>query len=283
LKSMAGVLSPRIMFTFFKEFPLASLIYIVPFSYAIIRLSSGSKVPDHFLFFILSVWIPLLGIGCFRWAVPVRYISQVIPFFIISFIAGLYYLKATWMPFRKTGLTRNKFIVSVFLIIAIINPLELKRSISAGYERFSDQKGAAEYIKTLQLDPGDLILAEDVLQQTYYLGRVDYWLRSFDDAKKFVRNEDSVLVDIYTSTPLIGTGKDLENLLKSEIRNNIYIISSGSRGERNTRFLGNGILEVINKYQPIVIYKGRDKRTDILLFPNPKHTTVPKKDIVNPF
>ena len=269
LKSLAGTPSPRIMFTFYKEFPLVSLLYIAPFLYAIRKLANGSKVPDHFLFFVLSVGIPLLGVGFFRWSVPTRYISQVIPFFIISLLAGIYYLKSTWMPLSKTGLSKNKVIVSLFLIIAIINPLELKRSINAGYERFPDHKGAAAFMKSKHLDLKDLILAEDVLQQTYYLGKVDYWLMSLDIAKHYVRDHKGTLVDIYTNTPLIGTGKDLENLLKDNSRGAIYIITNGEDApyKNMSLFLGNGILEVINQFHPEVIYKGRDKKTVIWFFP----------------
>jgi len=281
LKSLAGTPSPRIMFTFFKEFPLASLLYIAPFFYAIRRLANGSKAPDHFLFFVISVGIPLLGVGFFKWAVPSRYISQVIPFFIISFLAGFYYLKSNWMPFNKTSLSKNKVIVSLFLIIMLINPFELKHAINAGYEKFPDHKGAAVFMKNLQIGSKDLILAEDVLQQTYYLGKVDYWLKALDRAKYFVRDNEGTLVDIYTHTPLIGTGKDLENLLKDKTRGTIYIITNGEfpKHGNSSSSLGNGIFEVIDRYHPKVIYKGRDQITVIWSFPPSTHLPVTYKEI----
>lgn len=283
LKSLAGTPSPRIMFTFFKEFPLASLLYIAPLFYAIRRLANGSKVPDHFLFFVLSVGIPLLGVGLFKWGVPTRHISQVIPFFIISLIAGLYYLKSTWIPLSKIAPYRNKVTISLFLIVAVmvINPLELKRTINAGYERFPDHKGAATFMKSVHLDPKDLILAEDVLQQTYYLGKVDYWLKALDRAKVYVRYNKGTLFDIYTHTPLIGTGKDLENLLKDKARGTIYIITNGEfpKHGNSSSSLGNGIFEVIDRFHPKVIYKGRDQITVIWSFPPPTHPPVPYKEI----
>jgi hypothetical protein len=210
--------------------------------------------------------------------VPIRYISQVIPFFIVSLLAGLYHLKSTSIPLDKVGFSRNKATVLLFLIVAvmIINPFELKRAVNAGYERFPDHKGAATFMKSVHLGPKDLILAEDVLQQTYYLGKVDYWLYALDIAKHYVREYEGTLFDIYTHTPLIGTGEDLENLLKDKTRGTIYIITNGedSPYKHMSRYLGNGILEVINQFHPKVIYEGRDKKTVVWSFPPPMHPPV---------
>ena len=122
-------------------------------------------------------------------------------------------------------------------------------------------------------------MAEDVLQQTYYLGKVDYWLLSLKLAKHYVRDFEGTLFDIYTHTPLIGTGKDLENLLKDKDRGTIYIITNGedANWKWKSTFLGNGILEVVNRFRPEVIFIGRDKRTVIWSFPQPTHTQVPYK------
>jgi hypothetical protein len=279
LKSMAGNPSPRIMFTFFKEFPLASFLYIAPLFYAIWKLANGSKVPDHFLFFALSVGITLLGVGFFKWGVPIRYISQVIPFFIISLLAGLYHLKSTWKPLDKVGFSRNKATLILFLIVAVmvINPFELNRAINAGYEKFPDHKGAATFMKSVQLNPKDLVLAEDILQQTYYLGKVDYWLKAKNRAKHYVREYEGTFFDIYTHTPVIGTGEDLENLLRDKNRGTMYIITNGEMGKygKGSVSFGNGIFEVIERYNPEVIYKGRDNRTVIWSFSPLTHSQVP--------
>ena len=46
----------------------------------------------------------------------------------------------------------------------------------------------------------NIVIAEDVLQQTYYLGHVDYWLVSQHVASSFVTNVNGVLKDFSTVT-----------------------------------------------------------------------------------
>ena len=194
LKALAGVPSPRIMFTFFKEFPFASAVYFFPLVYAIMRMSSGSTIPDHFLFFVISVWVPLLCVGFFKWSVPIRYISMVIPFLVLSIIGGYYYLNNNIHPTKPAGIFVNKVLLPLVLVIAIINPVELKSAVNPGYDRFPDHIGAAAYMRTVELGQKDIVVAEDVLQMTYYLGKVDYWLYALDVAKTYVREHAGMLV-----------------------------------------------------------------------------------------
>jgi hypothetical protein len=148
--------------------------------------------------------------------------------------------------------------------ILIVNPLAIARTVNAGYSIHPDHKGAAEYIKSLHLHANDVIVAEDSLEQTYYLGHVDYWLTGQDAAQYFVERKDGVVRDIYTGAPLIGTAAELKALVRRRDRGAIYVIGSGEDQGDGRRFVrGPGIYEALQ--QPIFepVFLGRDGQTRI--------------------
>ena len=61
-------------------------------------------------------------------------------------------------------------------LVLVVNPVQVAKAVDSGYANHPDHKGAAEFVAHLHPGPHDIIIAEDVLQQTYYLGHVDYWL-----------------------------------------------------------------------------------------------------------
>ena len=63
--------------------------------------------------------------------------------------------------------------------------------------------------------------------QTYYLGHVDYWLQDKAMAASYMHGPKAAWTDIYTDTPLIGSGRQLERLVTRRDRGAIYVIGSG--------------------------------------------------------
>ena len=264
LNILAGTPSPLVLITFFSELPLASLLYIAVLVCAVVQAAKGASLPDHFLLFVLSVGMPFLGIGFFKNRIPDRYLFQLLPFFILCCISGVVWLLQ--FEVLRRSLYRFRYAYGLLfpvLLLIFINPFELSKNINPGYGRFPDHKGAADYIRGLDRHPEDVIMAEDVLQQTFYLGKVDYWLRSKDDAGFFVKDIDGVLLDNYTHTPLVGTGAELKNILEDGNRGDVYIIGSGETATSRDYYLGNGIMEVMNRYPYKKVYLGRDNKTMI--------------------
>jgi hypothetical protein len=154
--------------------------------------------------------------------------------------------------------------VLVLVSAALINPVVLGRTVNPDYRIYPDHKGAARYISDLDLTTDPILIAEDVLQQTYYLGNVDYWLREIDDAQRFSVIRDGRLIDLYTATEVLGTGAELEAVLDHNHQNDIFIIGSGENfvdGKRNLR--GRGIAEILDSDRLEVVYEGRDGKTKI--------------------
>ena len=64
-------------------------------------------------------------------------------------------------------------------------------------------------MRTQNITPDDIVLAEDVLQQTYYLGRVDYWLIGRKHSWRYQQRVDGRIQDFYTATAVIDSGEQL--------------------------------------------------------------------------
>lgn len=107
--------------------------------------------------------------------------------------------------------------------------------------------------------------------QTYYLGHVDFWLQDAGMAAPYLHRTDGRWTDIYTDTPLIGSGRQLERLVMRRDRGAIYIIGGGE-DPRDARLIrGNGIARVLDSPAFHLIHVGRDHLTDVWKVDAPGH------------
>jgi hypothetical protein len=154
--------------------------------------------------------------------------------------------------------------VPAIAAIVLINPIALARTVNSGYELHPDHKGAAEYIKSLQLPPDAILIAEDVLQQTYYLGNVDYYVRERDRSYDFAVVREGRVVDQYTGVPVLGSGEELIDVFEHRGASDVFIIGSGENFRNGVRqFRGRGIQEVLDSGRLEVVYEGRDDKTKV--------------------
>lgn len=246
----------------FAEFsPFAAGSYCVVLAYGAYRLATRQRIPDHMLLFAIAVWVPLLAIGFETWYLPPRYTAGALPFFLLCCIAGVAYLVQCWKKVLPLNVQQRAVgdIATVLLVIAIANPVQLAEVVNSGYERHPDHKGAAEFLMSLPITDDDVIIAEDVLQQTYYLGKVDYWLRNFDNARGYAVVKNGVNVDQYTSVPIIGDGNELVEILDNNLAKRVFIIGSGEISPvRDEWARGRDIGTVLQSARLKVIYEGRD-------------------------
>jgi hypothetical protein len=244
------------------------------------RLAHRRPVPDHLLFLTLGVWIPLLQIGGFRWNPAQRYVDgQMMPLLLGSFaILQWGWARArAWLMAHRPGTTPGTargaaFAAAALACILIINPTRLPAAVNPTYGEYPDHKGAAEFVASQHPGPNDIIVAEDPLMQTFYLGHVDYWLEDREEAAPYLRKVDGRWVDEYTATPLIGSGAQLERLVRSRDRGAIYVIGSGENAnDRATLMRGLGIEQVLQSPAFHLVYVGRDHRTDVWKVDAPRH------------
>jgi len=226
----------------------------------------------------------LLMIGWIKWNIPPRYAAaQIVPMLVAGFAALQW--GTQWLTQRLdavvpsagsaavTGAQRRKSreapaarrgAAAVLAALLVVNPVQVARTVDSGYTNHPDHKGAAEYVERLHPGPHDIILAEDVLQQTYYLGHVDYWLVNKQVAAPFMHQVNGRWLDFYTDTPLIGTGSELERLVEKPDRGAIYVIGSGENQEDGRGLMrAFGISRALSSPPFRTVYLGRDGLTRV--------------------
>ncbi|HEY6924880.1 MAG TPA: glycosyltransferase family 39 protein, partial [Steroidobacteraceae bacterium] len=228
-------------------------------------LARRKPVPDHVLLTVMGVWVPLLMIGWIKWNIPPRYAAaQIVPMLVAGFAALQW--GTQWLAQRLGSAMAPAPVAAaaVLAVLLVINPVRVARTVDSGYTNHPDHKGAAEYVAHLHPGPHDIIIAEDVLQQTYYLGHVDYWLVNKQVAAPFMHQVNGRWLDFYTDTPLIGTGPELERLVEKPDRGAIYVIGSGEdQGDGRGLMRAFGISQTLSSPAFRTVYLGRDGLTRV--------------------
>jgi hypothetical protein len=252
----------------------------------------------------------LLMIGFMKWNIPSRYAAaQIIPLLVAAF-AALQWAVGAW---ALRVLRRRRLVAvegasgsgvasgdgaagwfsggaspawiagaAVLACLLVVNPLHVAAAVDSGYANHPDHKGAAEFVAALHPGPQDIIVAEDVLQQTYYLGHVDYWLVNKQVAAPFMHSVNGRWLDFYTDTPLIGSGAELERLVETPNRGAIYVIGSGENQEDGRGLMrAFGISEALQSPPFRQVFRGRDGFTRVWKVDAPSPTvalspTVPR-------
>lgn len=227
------------------------------------RIANRQRAPDYALLALLGLWIPMFVLGLYVWDMPARYAAaSLLPMLVSAF--ALVQHAFDWLAQRSfgNGSLRSWRPVAVLLTLAlVVEPTQVLATVN---RNFPDHRGAAQFIRSQNITPDDILIAEDVLQQTYYLGRVDYWLFSRKHARLYVQRVDGVIRDFYTSTRVIDSGARLQQVLDTYAGRRIFIIGSGENqrdGRRAMRALG--IYEVLMSDRLEVLYLGSDGTTKV--------------------
>jgi dolichyl-phosphate-mannose-protein mannosyltransferase len=253
-----------------------SLLAVVLIGVALIRavwnLAHRRQMPDHVLFVLLGIWLPLFMIGFFAWDIPLRYAAgQSFPIFLGAFAAAQWLFESATSRLEFARFRPALVGASAVACLLIVDPMAVARTVNAGYSIYPDHKGAAAFVRARHPGPRDIVLAEDPLQQTYYLGHIDAWLTARYAAAQFVREGENGIREIYVDAPVVGSGEELEALLDEPDRGTVYVIGSGEdAAARRTYFRGLGIQEVLDSPRFQVVYEGRDGLTKVWEAPPPQ-------------
>jgi hypothetical protein len=119
-------------------------------------------------------------------------------------------------------------------------------------------------VRTLHITSDDIVLAEDVLQQTYYLGRVDYWLIGRKRSWMFVQQVNGRIQDFYTATAVIDTGDQFRALLDANPQRRIFVIGSGENtGDDRREMRGKEISALLKSDRMEPLWVGSDHYTTV--------------------
>jgi 4-amino-4-deoxy-L-arabinose transferase-like glycosyltransferase len=252
----------------FAEFSYAgSAFVIVAFLFAATRLSRGAAIPLYFLFLLISVWIPLVAIGMFAWNVPSRYVSGPLPFFLLGSIACAVYLVGMIVRGDSYSVLRGAKPVAATVVTAacVINPVSAWNIARSGYEIHPDHKGAALFLQRVAISADDVVIAEDSIVQSFYLGNmVDYRLQSLVGARAHATFDGTNAYDQYSGAVVVGSGPDLMRVLETNKDRRVFIVSSAQVSESlSRRNRGDGIAEILGSGRLKVLYVGRDGATTV--------------------
>jgi hypothetical protein len=245
--------------------PLAWFIVCVAMLYALWRLAQRRRIADYWLFFILAGWLPLFGLGFFAWDIEPRYTEfALLPLLVCALAVSQEVSAVIARRLSPTTVPAIQALLAAVAVILIVNPASLAHSVNGGYAIHPDHKGAAEFIRSIRPRPDDVIVAEDSLQQTYYLGHIDFWLRGMNNAAQFVHMKGGQLRDIYTDAPLIGSGAELMALVERRDRGAIYVIGTAEfKGDDLRLIRDGGIYEALQWPIFAPVFLGRDGLTQV--------------------
>ena len=128
---------------------------------------------------------------------------------------------------------------------------------------FPDHASVGRFVRE-RLQPGDSVVATDVLQQRWYVGQADYWLRSVADVAGFIYQLPNREVrDVYVHSRHVDTGL-ADSLLSSTDR--VWVIDSSVDQDKDWAFSSlekEFLQEVANRGE--LLYTGRDNQAKVYL------------------
>lgn len=245
----------------------AGLLVVGLMIWGCFRFIQRKRLSDVWLLALLGILAPVFALGIFAWNVPPRYTSMSLPPLLLCAFATAQRAFDWFIVKRGAISNQGKWQAATAALVALltINPIAFASVVHAGYEVHPDHKGAAEFMRSVGMTDDDVVLAEDVLQQTYYLGKVDYWLIGPQVARKFIKREGDGVVDFYTGSPVIVTTAMLDALLQKNQGKRIFVIGSGEDQRSQRRVVrGQDLHDALRSERFEVVHTGRDGLTQIL-------------------
>lgn len=257
----AALLAPLLVGHRFGAFSTARFIHGELFTQQLIRVLA--------LFFVLN----LFAFGVFgRWYED-RYIVHTYPYMLT--LAAFSLVVALDILSTKTA---KPILCAASLVLALC--LMMPHHLAQGSYRaafrdhgdsniengryFPDHASVGTFVRE-RLQPTDVVVATDVLQQRWYVGRADYWLRNEKDVEIYTyRGKDDRIRDIYVNAEYLSTNH-AERLLTGDKR--VWVIVSSIDVQEDWAFSAterNFVQAIATAGQPV--FTGRDGRSAVYLF-----------------
>lgn len=195
----------------------------------------------HLLFPAWCFWAPLLLHGIAGEKFALRYNVHLDVFLVLLAMIGLWGLPdffARLSPARSGWLRVPALAAAALLLAVDLNPAGVWRLSAADpmvaskagsywerYELFpySDQAGIGRYVKE-RLQPEDIVVAMDWLEQYQYIGRTTYWIRTAGYEDQSYPDGDT-LRDTYTGAIVVPDLAALHALLARHADRRVWILT----------------------------------------------------------
>jgi hypothetical protein len=233
-------------------------------------------------------WFPLFALGMAAEWVALRYTLSLYPFFLMIFawtVCGVVaYVVRRLRPRRETaGRDRalaTAGVVAFLLLVPVANEYHGVRGAWAagrltygdttpvalhGFPFHPDHKNPAEYVRR-HLREDDVVVAMDVQQQQYYVGRVDYWLIGPDVARRFAYVRDGRRFCMYTGAVPLTNVEELRALVDGREGRRVWLTTSGELTGPLAGLVPPGLPELLDEWEDRVVFHGEDGATRVYLF-----------------
>jgi len=225
------------------------------------------------LFFVFN----LMLFGLFGQWYEDRYIAHAYPFALLvaaySFVALFEHVRAFFGV--STGRTGRVLAAGAFVVACLAMPHHLVQGISDSLARehgsrniengryFPDHASVGQFVRE-RLQPGDSVVATDVLQQRWYVGQADYWLRSVSDVASYIyKLPNREVRDVYVHARHVDS-TIVESLLNAH--NRVWVIASSVDLEDDWAFSSleqDFLAEVVSRGE--LMLTGRDGQAKVYL------------------
>jgi len=215
----------------------------------------------------LSVILPILAIGAVqRWG-AFRYFIHFYPFILLLAASGLTG-SVSWVlsQLNQNGARLRHATMGVTLLLVVsgalgqhglpqtIRVVTLEHGVPVnprlhGRSFRSDHARPGRYVRD-HLEDDDIVIAVDALEQAWYVGRVDYWLRGESDARTYLYtepDEPDVFREIYVSAALLWTEEQFTRIVDENPDRTIWLTTSGEIAENDELALPSELRAVIDR------------------------------------
>ncbi len=231
---------------------------------------------------IIFVWVYALLVGFDLSYAPWRYLLPMYPWIILTVAAGLSWgVDVVVARYSKPGIRTAAYLgISAVILAGGIGGHGLPAASQVlavdygqrvpwydqGLIGRPDHRGAGLFVRE-RLAPGDVVIAEDPLQQRWYVGQTDFWFRSMEDAGRYLRLDDEgFLRDIYVWSRLLPDPPSRDWFASQD--QSVWFITSLETAVRRDLYLEEDQirwLEKIEAEQPAA-FVGRDGQTRVFCF-----------------
>ncbi len=227
---------------------------------------------------ILAVLLPVIAIGMVSSWGGIRYLIETYPFILLLAAAGLVKLLDSMRYLVKPWNKHFTLVAAIGLSLSgilgghglpqTLHALNLKYGEKADpliltYPYYPDHQAPGLFVRD-KLKADDIVIAEDSLEQWWYVRKVDYWLRDPVKHRAFLHlDQNDVMRDNYVNS--IAITDDILASLKMITKQRIWLITSGETAYKRGYYLNDAQLEWLSTIEKthVPAFIGRDGVTKV--------------------
>ena len=255
-----------------------TLLFISAMLYLAVIKKTASNT-DIRILLVISLF-PLILVGIFmKWAAA-RYLIEAYPFILIISAYALYtpahkffqqrYASAGALAFvfacliSLSGLLGGHGLISAYKVGTVDYGDRLNEAALI-FPFYPDHKTPGEFV-SMHRKTDDIVIAEDGLEQKWYAGKVDYWLRKYGSefgGRFLYKGKDQKLHDIYVNS-IVASAETLSTITNDK-RHRIWLITSGETYSQRDIYLKEDqrqwIEHIESTHTPV--FTGQDQITQV--------------------